>query len=369
MIRVLHLASEEEQWGDDSARQGRSALLARLGAEFEQTVQTIGRGGDHRGCIDAFLKLRRHEVDLIHAWDGNALLAAAVGSRAPVVYSPSQLPTRHATRWIAAAMRYRPIHVILAGQTQQQTLIRRGISPDRCRAIRPGVDFSRIQGRPAPQLRQQLRLADSDYAILAPGESDPENQHLLALWVVSILHVYDASYKLVLWGRGSQIAHARRLAERLRQPNLLRIATELLGPDVPFDALPSACDAAVITADESAAMLPTAICMAGALPMVSITNYALAELLEDHHTALLVSKPTPRLLAQRLLALRGDGALARKIGDRARAEAFDYCSLTRFVQEYRSEYARIVRGRASQPAIPAAFSKKRSRNRAYGTRS
>jgi glycosyltransferase involved in cell wall biosynthesis len=343
MIRVLHLASGI---GDFAMQQGRSALLDRLGDGFDQTVHTIARGGQYRNHLDAILKLRGNRFDIIHAWDGNALMAAAIGGHGAIAYSPSRLPTRRATRWLSAAMRYRPIHAILPGQTQLQTLIRRGISPERCRAIRPGVDFSRVRGRRDAELRRRLRLDDTDYAILAPSESDRPFNHLLALWVVSILHVYDPSYKLILWGHGQQLAHARRLAEHLRQPNLLRIATEILGPAAPFDELPSACDAAVITADESAPTLPTAICMAAALPIVSITNYALAEFLEDHHTALMVPNPSPRLLAQRLLALRGDAVLARKLGDRARAEAFDYCSLTRFVQEYREVYRRTAEARA-----------------------
>jgi glycosyltransferase involved in cell wall biosynthesis len=341
MIRVLHLANEASGKGDFSARQERYHLIARLGCEFEQTVRTIGRGGAYRDRFDAILKIRRESFDILHAWDGDALLAAAVAGRGTIVYSPAELPTRRATRWLSAAMRYRPIHAVLPGQTQLQTLLRRGISPERCRAIRPGVDFSRVRGRRDTELRRRMGIAESDFAVLAPGESDRPSQHLLALWVVSILHVYDPSYKLVFWGKGRQIAHARRLAEHLRQPDLLRVATEILGPDSAFDELPSACDAAVITADESAPMLPTAICMAAALPMVSITNYAIAELLEDHHTALMVPKPAPRLLAQRLLALRSDPALGRRLGDRARAEAFDYCSLTRFVQEYRDVYGHL----------------------------
>jgi glycosyltransferase involved in cell wall biosynthesis len=351
MIRVLHLASEAGGKSDFSARQGRDALIARLGGDFEQTVQIIGRGGRFRNRFDAILQLRREKCDLIHAWDGDALLAATIGGCGAIVFSPSRLPTRPATRWLSAAMRYRPIHVVLPGQTQLQTLLRRGIAPERCYAIRPGVDFSRVRGRRDAELRRRLGLTDSDYAVLAPGESDRPNQHLLALWVVSILHVYDPSYKLVLWGQGEQLAHARRLAEHLRQPDLLRTGTQLLGPSAAFDELPAACDAVVITADESAAMLPTAICMAAALPIVSITNYALAELLEDHHTALMVPKPSPRLLAQRLLALRGDPVLSRKLGDRARAEAFDYCSLTRFVQEYRDMYSKVI-DNVPSPGVP-----------------
>jgi glycosyltransferase involved in cell wall biosynthesis len=342
MIRVLHLASEASEKRDFSARQGRDTLIARLGVDIEQSVQIIGRGGEFRNRFDAILKLRREKFDLIHAWDGDALLAATVAGSWAICYSPSRLPTRRAMRWLSSAMRYRPIHVVLPGQTQLQTLLRRGIAPERCHAIRPGVDFSRVRGRRDAELRRRLRLADADYAVLAPGESDRPHQHLLALWVVSILHVYDPSYKLVLWGQGAQLAHARRLADQLRQPDLLRIGTELLGPDVQFDELPAACDAAVITADESAAMSPTAICMAAALPIVSITNYAQAELLEDHHTALMVPQAAPRLLAQRLLALRGDPILSRQLGDRARAEAFDYCSLTRFVQEYREMYSKVI---------------------------
>jgi glycosyltransferase involved in cell wall biosynthesis len=342
MIRVLHLAGEAKDGGYFSARAARAALVARLGGEFQQAVHTIGRGREYRNVVDASLKLRRGKFNLIHAWDGHGLLAAAVAGAGPIVYSPGQLPSRRATRWLAAAMRYRPIRVVLPGQTQLQTIAGRGIVAERCSAIRPGVEFSRVRGRRDPDLRRRLGVAESDYAVLAPGESDRPYQHLLALWAVSILHVYDPSYKLILWGHGRQLDHARRLAGHLRQPNLLRVATELLGPDVPFDALPSTCDAAVITAEESASTWPTAVCMGGALPIVSITNYALAELLEDHHTALLVPKPSPRLLAQRLLALRGDAALARNLGDRARAEAFDYCALMRFVQEYRDAYHRLL---------------------------
>jgi glycosyltransferase involved in cell wall biosynthesis len=123
---------------------------------------------------------------------------------------------------------------------------------------------------------------------------------------------------------------------------MLHLAEEKLSRRVEFEQLLGAGDMAINTAAGSAATWPVAVCMAAALPIVSTVTYAASELLEDHHTAILVPKHSPRLMAQRVVELREDAGLPWRIADRARAEAYEYCSMTGFVEGYRELYRRCV---------------------------
>ena len=90
------------------------------------------------------------------------------------------------------------------------------------------------------------------------------------------------------------------------------------------------------------ATLPNAISMAAALPIISTVTYTISELLEDHHTALMVGKPTPRLIAQRILELRENSDLQWRISDMARTEAYEYFPLTRFLNQHRTLYQQLL---------------------------
>jgi glycosyltransferase involved in cell wall biosynthesis len=100
-----------------------------------------------------------------------------------------------------------------------------------------------------------------------------------------------------------------------------------------------------VTATGPAAMLPVAACMAAGLPIVSTVTPTVAELLEDRHTALMVAEPKPRLLVEKVLALREDAQLRRTIGDTARSEAYEFFPLTKFADRWRSVYRQVVEGR------------------------
>ena len=135
-----------------------------------------------------------------------------------------------------------------------------------------------------------------------------------------------------------------RFTHRLRRPNFLSVATERLGPDVTFEELLPAADTALVTADAPAATLPIAICMAAGLPIVATVSPTVAELLEDRHTALFTTKSEPRLIAQRILDLLGDSKLRWSIADMARTEAYEYFSLTRFLDQHRVLYRQFASG-------------------------
>ena len=178
--------------------------------------------------------------------------------------------------------------------------------------------------------------------MLLPGDSTRLAAHKEAIWAASILHVVDTRQKVLLWGEGPQASTVIEFARRMRQPSLFQVATRRLGADVPFTRLLGAADVVLNTSLEGAGNLWLAMCMAAGLPIVSTVTYATAELLEDRHTALLVGERSPRQLAQRLMDLQADPTLAAKLRDRARSEAYEHLTQSRFVSDYRTLYEKVA---------------------------
>ena len=110
-------------------------------------------------------------------------------------------------------------------------------------------------------------------------------------------------------------------------------------------ALVHCADIALISATGPVATQPIAQCMAARLPIVATTTPQVAELVEDRHTALLVRDPSPRQLARRVLDLADDPKLRARLVDRARAEAYDFFPISRFVDEWRTLFSEVAGGK------------------------
>jgi glycosyltransferase involved in cell wall biosynthesis len=241
-------------------------------------------------------------------------------------------------------MEYRAVEVVAATSTQQRMLLMRGVALDHCHVIRPGVAFGRVKRRRDRALREALGFCDRDVVLLAPGESTRHANHRAAAWAASILHVLDERYKLLVWGRGDELGPIHAFPRQQGIPDLLSIAEERLGRRVEFEELLPAADVVVNTSTGPAPTLALSICMAAGLPIVSTVTYTVGELLEDRHTALLVPKAVPKLIAQRVLQLRENAELQWRISDMARTEAYEYFALTRFLEQYRAVYRQVAAG-------------------------
>ncbi len=347
VIRVLQFLEEN---ADFETREGVRQLVHGLGEGFHAEAITF-RGGGLASAAQAIRQLRgrRGQFDLVHAWGNEALRAASLGWSGPILYSPPPLPTDRMLRWLRAAMAYRGVHVVCATTFQHRRCLQRGISPEACGLIRPGVDFGRLRRRRDEDLRRRLRLEPDDFTLLLAGESTAAASHLEGLWAAGILHVMDWRYKVIVWGRGPLGERLKRQGRRMGAPKALRFATEELGTGCDFDQLLPAADLVLAPARGPVHTLPIAWCMGAGLPIVATASPVVSELLEDHHTALMTREPTPRQIARRILELRDEPSLQWSIADRARAEAYDYFSQSRFLDEYRQSYLRLLnRGEAPQ---------------------
>lgn len=287
---------------DFQAARSSAALRAELSGDFATTLARIGPGGTWRDAIAAVASLHRRvkrDYELVHCWDLLSLSAAALAGADRVLYSPSVLPGRRAFRALRAAMLFRHLGVVCPVRQWAPAFAANGVDPTYLTVIPPSIEQS-TAARSNAALRARLGFRDADRVVLAPGESTRAAGHDIALWAISILHVLDPHIKMLVWGRGPRVAALSQLAHRLRQPTVLTIAEKKLGRAVEFEDVTGACDAAVISPRGSSAMLPIRCCVAAGLPLVVTPTAPDAE--HFGPAATITQRPTPRLIAQRLLA-------------------------------------------------------------------
>lgn len=338
MIRVLQVLATE---ADFTARRTADTIGRQAGQNFTIARKTVGRGGDWRSVAFAVPGIWGLTPDLIHAFDATSLAVAALAGGQPIIFSPSVCDGKQMAGWLRAILNYRDLRLVCASATQRDQWTRGGLPPGCVRLIRPGVEFGRLRRRRDPELRAALGFRETDHVMLAVGESTRAARHDHALWAVSILHFRDPTQRLLLWGRGPHLNSTACFGRRFEQPDLFCIAEQRLARRVEWEELAAVADAAIVSADGPVAPLPIAICMAAGVPVVSTVTPIASELLEDRHTALMVAPGSPRALAQRLLDVKSDASLRWAIADRARSEAYEYFSHTRFMEEWRETYAAV----------------------------
>ncbi|HEV2295026.1 MAG TPA: glycosyltransferase [Tepidisphaeraceae bacterium] len=342
MIRVLHLVDAD---ADFQTERGVLGLARALGADFATDTRRLGRGR-YRNRAAAVLALRRESnFDIVHAWGPAALTVAAMASSKPIMYSPLPETRRRDVSWARAVMDYRQVEVICPTATLRRLHVERGVPLERCHLIRPGVEFGKIRRRRDVALRARLGFTDADHVLLTAGESTRAAAHTDAAWAASILHILDAKYRLLVWGRGRGAAKVKRFGDSFGRNALVTLAEPALGR-LEFEELLPAADTILVSSIGATATLPISIAMAAGLPIVATVTYTTSELLEDRHTAVMAPACVPRRLARRVLDLHADTSLQWSISDMARTEAYELFSFTRFVEHFRTVYQQLAAGQS-----------------------
>jgi glycosyltransferase involved in cell wall biosynthesis len=112
----------------------------------------------------------------------------------------------------------------------------------------------------------------------------------------------------------------------------------------PWRILPG-CDAA-LAVGPNAGGLSLLWAMAANIPIVGEATYAVSEVVEDRHSALLGKPDSPVKLAHRLTQLFTDQHLAWQLRDTARHEAYSFFSRQRYCQSIKLVYEQLAGGKA-----------------------
>ena len=349
MASVLHLLGPS---ADAQSRHLHHTLVARLGPGFTSDTRTIGPGGDHRHPLAAAATLRRNSADLVVAWGLPALAAAAMARRVgPTLFVPDRFLGPKPLRWARALLDLCGATMICPTDAQRQAAVRRGVPPGRCCVIRPGADFGRARRSPEVRraLRSKLGLTDADYVLFAPGASTADAGHERAVWTCGILHILDPTYRILIQGEGARAGAAVHLAGKLRQSGMMLRANERFGRSVATEELLSVADACLLAPTGVVATSPVVSAMVAGVPFVTVATYVMSELLEDRHTALMVPNDRPKALARRVMDLRADPALAAKLADTARAEAYELHTQSKMLDRYRRAFGQALGGQPVEP--------------------
>jgi glycosyltransferase involved in cell wall biosynthesis len=347
--RLLHLI--DPNLGSQAERQQES-IQRGLKNEFDIQTHPLGSDASTLRMPRIVAALRRRLGNgflIIHAFGNRAMTVAAMAFAGPILYSPADESPRSSAKWVRAVNQYRNVHVVCSSGAERNFYINGGVPPDRCHLIHPSVDFSRIRKQRDQPLRSQLGFTEEDRILLLAGESGTFSGHAEALWAAAILHVLDPHYKVLAWGRGNQIGRLRHFAESQKHVGFFTVAESRLQRSLTFEELLPASDLILVTPIGPAPSLPICIAMASGLPIVGTASSIVGEFVEDRHTALLTKPGSPKLLAQRILDLQADAALARKIGDQARGEAYQYFSISQQMEKFSELYRQFTH--ADQPVM------------------
>jgi len=344
MIHVLLLRNCAT---DFETERSTAQLAGLLGPEFSTVAHTLGEGGSLRNLPTAMLDLcwrRKQPADVVHAWGPAALTAAVLMRTGRIIYSPPYRITPRHIRWLNAIFSRQAIDVVCSTVTQHRLLVEHGLPLERCHVIRPGVDFGPLQRRPSrEEIRKRMQIDPSRFVILPVGDAVDGAAHRMAAFAAMILNFLDSTYALTVWRRGP-LVHLTENLSRQSQPGALVKAPMAMS----YERLLAAADVAIVSADAPVPTLPIATTMAAGLPIVARTTDTVCELLEDHHTALMVGDSRARHLADRVIQLRQDPHLRWKLADTARSDAYEFFSQSRYMEQWRQCYRQAAGGKTIQ---------------------
>ena len=319
---------------------GRAQMTALLGAGLRPEHLSVNRLLDLPGFVELVRRLRRAEVDVVHAHLGYAATVVPLAARLagkPVVATLHLSPQRHESRgeWLKERLSVRiPARLgrlVLVSQHAFDEYARvHGPARATWRMIPNGVDLDRYTVRCGTRSAQV-----PVWAVVAALRPDKNHVDLIRAWstVVAVhpgatlLVVGDGPSRSQLEGEVSAVGLGESVKFLGRREDVAEI---LRGVDGVVSA----------SVDEA---LPTALIEAGAsgLPVVA-TAGGTREIVADGVTGRLVPMRDVPALTEALLETIGDPVRAAEYGAAGRAQAQEKYSMARWVDRLGLLYKEVI---------------------------
>ena len=343
--QVLELIRRQRARGDEphlAAPRG-SALLSRASSEGFPGHAVPMRGTWDLGSALALAGLhRRLRPDVVH-W--HAARAHALGALASLFApGPARVLSRRVDFPVRGSVGSRLLYglhreaTIAISEGVRDALVESGLDSARIRVVRSGIDLAPYE---APfdraAIRARLGTREGDFLVLQVAALAPHKSQKDLLQAARI--VLDQRPETMIWIAGEGIL--RDELERQHETLKLKDQVRLLGfrDDVP-DLL-RAADLFCVSSYLEGMGTATLDAMAAGLPVVATRVGGIPEIVEDGVTGLLVPPRDPEALAGAILAMAGDPARRRAMGERARDRVRDF-SADRTEEETRRVYLEAI---------------------------
>lgn len=377
MIRVCHVLSDDAGWAE---RIALGQLLAKGGRSGPEAM-IAGTPGVARwpavipGELERFsicpntpfldsaslsLRLRRRDVDGLHAWGVRSASIAAPAARhlsLPLLVHLHAPPARRAAKKLRNLTAESGASFLCASQIIRRRLIEGGIADERCVVIRPGVDFGAInEWRRSPG--SAGLGADTDDFVVALGAADPADRIGALVGVGIFRRISGRRVRAVLMPGAPDADRLLRFARMLPDPDLLIPSPGMGGaalrarrdsggttPDLTREQTVALSDAYLLVPRGDTSTIELAWAMAGRTAIVATAEYAIAELIAHKLNGMLIKRDADRSIAPAIARALSEGEAMGKNVETAHGQAFEVFSVRRFVDQVRAVYDNVGAGR------------------------
>jgi glycosyltransferase involved in cell wall biosynthesis len=289
---------------------------------------------------------RQHGVSVVHTHNPQPLVFGAPAGKlagALVVHTkhganPGRLRQRALRRAAAACV---DAYVAVSPTTAALARQHRECARQRLRVVTNGVDTSRFapneQARRA--VREELGIPEQSSVIGHVGRLAPEKDHALMMRAASPL--LNEACHLVIVGDGP----LRDSLHALRSELPSRRSIHLPGARGDVERLLCAFDVFVMTSKTEGLPLVIPEAMAAGLPIVSTAVGGIPDVVEHHHTGLLVNSNDELEIRHKLELLLSIPEARHKMGLSARKVAVECYSRERMVDDYLRLYESLAGAR------------------------
>ena len=284
---------------------------------------------------------REGPFDLVHCWSIGALSVASLWLRSvPRLLTLTTVPAPRAVHWLRVLGMHAPGQTVFLpiSNTIRRTLLSGGVPEAAAHVLRPGLDMGRIAFDQRRVLRQGWGIDGEEVRVVALL-SDPPARADAMLAVMAVGLAADSGADGALPVRLLLHPHQRhRRRAMVMAENLDRVERQVFESRIscPWQVLPG-CDLALALGPDAGG-LSLLWAMTANVPIIAEATYAISEILEDRHSALLVRPDKPSELAHRIRRLFDDRDLAWKLRDTARHEAFSFFSRQRYGRSLKTVY-------------------------------
>ena len=274
---------------------------------------------------------RRERIDILHVHTSGPLLygtAAAKLARVPAIIStrhhgPDINNSPRAIKACALASN-RIDRVVCVSADGMAHAIAEGIRPSKLVTILNGIDLDRFD---------HLGPNPEGPAVIV-ARLNPEKDHATLLRAADLACKADPAFRLDIAGNGPCLNELKALTNHLHLENTVRFLGTI--DDIP--GLLREASVLVLSSVKEGISLTILEAMARGLPVVATRVGGNPEVVVDGETGYLVAPGSPGDLADAMLKIRRDPAMAREFGDAGRERAERLFDIRRMIADYETLY-------------------------------
>jgi glycosyltransferase involved in cell wall biosynthesis len=290
------------------------------------------------------LHMKRERCVLAHFHDAHAVSVGGMACRRADV--PIRIISRRVdfplkTNALSRAKYTRDIDRIVAiSDGVKDVLVQGGISPSVIDIVPSGIDFSPFDSiKDRTFLRTEFGFASDDFLAGIVAALEDHKGHRYLIEAARIIKDRAPKVKIIVVGKGSLELALDRQARDLQVDDLVYF----LGfrEDVP--RILASLDVFVLSSHLEGLGTSIMDAMASRLPVVATAVGGIPEVVADGETGLLVPPRSPEALAEAILRLHDDRALARRLGNRGHEVVHEKFSAESMARRIIEIYERIAR--------------------------